>query len=165
MIWNFKQLKRCDFKLLYQENSMTSVTYESDFYGWIQQQAGLLKNGQFNALDLANIIEEIESMGRSEKRELQSRLAVLLQHLLKWQYQSSRKGRSWQLSIDEQRLQFLEVLNENPSLKPHLQTILNDAYRLAVVKAAKETRLEKKVFPTQCPWTLQKISDMEFYPN
>lgn len=144
---------------------MTTVTYESDFYGWIQQQAGLLKSEQFNALDLANIIEEIESMGRSEKRELQSRLAVLLQHLLKWQYQPSRKGRSWQLSIDEQRLQFLEVLNENPSLKPHLQTILNDAYRLAVVKAAKETRFEKKVFPPQCPWTLQKISDMEFYPD
>jgi hypothetical protein len=144
---------------------MTTVTYESDFYGWIQQQAGLLKSEQFNALDLANIIEEIESMGRSEKRELQSRLAVLLQHLLKWQYQPSRKGRSWQLSIDEQRLQFLEVLNENPSLKPHLQTILNDAYRLAVVKAAKETRVEKKVFPPQCPWTLQKISDMEFYPD
>lgn len=144
---------------------MTTVTYESDFYGWIQQQAGLLKSEQFNALDLANIIEEIESMGRSEKRELQSRLAVLLQHLLKWQYQPSRKGRSWQLSIDEQRLQFLEVLNENPSLKPHLQTILNDAYRLAVVKAAKETRFEKNFFPPQCPWTLQKISDMEFYPD
>jgi hypothetical protein len=144
---------------------MITATYESDFYGWIQQQAALLKTGQFNALDLANIIEEIESMGRSEKRELQSRLAVLLQHLLKWKYQPSRKGRSWQLSIDEQRLQFLEVLNENPSLKSQLQTILNDAYRLAIVKAAKETRFEKKFFPPHCPWNLAEISDMEFYPD
>lgn len=142
-----------------------NAIYETDFYGWIQQQAALLKGRQFEAVDLANIIEEIESMGRSEKRTLQSRLAVLLQHLLKWKYQSFRKSRSWQLSIEEQRIRFTEVLNENPSLKPHLNDILIDAYRLAVIKAAKETKLDKKRFPSICPWSWEEINDSEFYPD
>jgi len=116
-------------------------------------------------LDLTNIIEEIESMGRSEKRELQSRLIKLLLHLLKWKFQPSRKSRSGTLSIDEQRIQFLDVLKENPSLKPRLNDILEDAYRLAIVKAAKETKLSKKDFPNSCPWNWEKIMDSEFYPD
>ena len=139
--------------------------YETDFYGWTQQQAALLKDGRLNLLDLTNIIEEIESMGRSEKRELQSRLTILLLHLLKWKFQPSRKSRSWKLSIDEQRIQFLDVLKENPSLKPRLNDILEDAYRLAIVKAAKETKLSKKDFPNICPWNWEEIMDSEFYPN
>ncbi len=139
--------------------------YETDFYGWTQQQAALLKDGRLNLLDLTNIIEEIESMGRSEKRELQSRLTILLLHLLKWKFQPSRKSRSGTLSIDEQRIQFLDVLKENPSLKPRLNDILEDAYRLAIVKAAKETKLSKKDFPNSCPWNWEKIMDSEFYPD
>ena len=142
-----------------------SATYETDFYGWTQQQAMLLKNGQFNLADLMNIIEEIESMGRSEKRELQSRLTVLLQHLLKWKFQPSRQSKSWQLSIVEQRIQFIEVLNENPSLKSYLPAILIDAYRLAVVKAAKETGHSIKDFPSECPWNWEEIRNSDFYPE
>ncbi len=142
-----------------------SPIYETDFYGWTQQQAALLKKGRLNLLDLTNIIEEIESMGRSEKRELQSRLTILLLHLLKWKFQPSRKNRSWKLSIDEQRIQFLDVLKENPSLKPRLDDILKDAYRLAIIKAAKETKLSKKDFPNSCPWDWEKIMDFEFYPD
>ncbi|MDQ7089971.1 MAG: DUF29 domain-containing protein [Methylococcales bacterium] len=141
------------------------MIYETDFYGWTQQQAALLKDGRLNLLDLTNIIEEIESMGRSEKRELQSRLTILLLHLLKWKFQPSKKSRSWRLSIDEQRIQFLDVLKENPSLKPRLNDILEDAYRLAIVKAAKETKLSKKDFPSICPWNWEEIMDSEFYPN
>lgn len=142
-----------------------ATTYETDFYGWTQQQAALLKAGMLSTVDLTNIIEEIESMGRSEKRELQSRLSVLLQHLLKWKFQPSRQGKSWQLSIIEQRIQFIEVLDENPSLKHYLEPILKDAYRLAVVKAAKETGLSMKSFPVECPWNWQEITDSEFYPD
>lgn len=142
-----------------------AITYETDFYGWIQQQAALLKGRQFDAVDLANIIEEIESMGRSEYRSLESRLSVLLQHLLKWKFQPERRGRSWELSIDEQRIRFDRLLRENPSLKTALNTILIDAYRLAVIKAAKETKLDKKRFPTICPWSWQEITDSEFYPD
>ena len=142
-----------------------SASYETDFYGWTQQQAALLKAGHISAADLSNIIEEIESMGRSEKRELQSRLTVLLQHLLKWKFQPSRQGKSWQLSIIEQRIQFIDVLNENLSLKSHLTDILIDAYRLAIVKAAKETGLSMTDFPSECPWSWQEITDSDFYPE
>lgn len=144
---------------------MTTTTYETDFYGWIQQQAALLKGRQFDAVDLANIIEEIESMGRSEYRSLESRLTVLLQHLLKWKFQPERRGRSRELSIDEQRIRFDRLLRENPSLKSALNTILTDAYRLAVVKAAKKTKLDKKSFPAVCPWNWQELTNSEFYPD
>lgn len=139
--------------------------YENDFYTWTQQQSALLKSGQFSEIDVDNLIEEIESMGRSEKRELESRLTILLLHLLKWQYQPVRRGRSWALSIDEQRVQFLRVLKDNPGLKSLLDGVLADAYEIAVIKAAKETGLDKKTFPSVCPWNLQAISDSDFYPE
>jgi hypothetical protein len=142
-----------------------NTTYDTDFYTWTQQQANLLKTGRFSDADLENIIEEIESMGRSEKRELESRLSVLLLHLLKWQYQPARQCRSWRLSIDEQRIQFIRVLNENPGLKPHFQQILIDAYELAVVKAAKETRLSQKKFPAECPFEWEDLVKTGFYPD
>jgi hypothetical protein len=85
-------------------------------------------------------------MGRSEKRELESRLTILLLPLLKWNFQEVRRGRSWQLSIDEQRIQFEETLNENPGLKPQLDEIVKKAYRLAVIKAARKTKSVKALF-------------------
>ncbi|MDD1643524.1 MAG: DUF29 domain-containing protein [Methylococcaceae bacterium] len=141
------------------------ISYEKDFYSWTQEQAALLKNGRFSELDIDNLIEEVESMGRSEKRELESRLTALLLHLLKWKYQEVRRGRSWQLSIDEQRFQFCKTLNENPGLKPALDEIIKDAYKLAVIKAARETRISKAVFPEYCPWELAQLIEDEFYPD
>jgi hypothetical protein len=141
------------------------IRYEKDFHGWTIEQANLLRNGQFSSLDIENIIEEIEAMGRSEKRELESRLTVLLLHLLKWKYQELRRSRSWQLSIDEQRIKFEEVLEENPSLKPKLDEILAKAYRLAVIQAARETNISKAVFPSSCPWSLEQLIQEDYYPD
>ena len=141
------------------------ISYEKDFYSWTQEQAELLRQGQFNSLDIANLIEEIETMGRSEKRELESRLTILLLHLLKWKYQEIRRGRSWQLPIDEQRIQFSKTLKDNPGLKPALDEIIKDAYKLAVIKAAKETKISKNVFPESCPWELAQLIEEEFYPD
>ena len=141
------------------------ISYEQDFYSWTQEQAELLKTGRFSELDIANLIEEVESMGRSEKRELESRLTILLLHLLKWKYQEVRRGRSWQLSIDEQRIQFEKTLNENPGLKPTLDQIIKDAYKLAVIKAARETKTSKCIFPESCPWTLAQFIEDVFYPD
>lgn len=141
------------------------INYEKDFYSWTQEQAELLKSGRFSELDIDNLIEEVEAMGRSEKRELESRLTILLLHLLKWQYQEVRRGRSWQLSIDEQRIQFCKTLKENPGLKPALDEIIKDAYKLAVIKAARETKISKAVFPESCPWTLAQLIDDGFYPD
>lgn len=104
------------------------INYDQDFYSWTQEQAELLKKGRFSELDIDNLIKEVESMGKSEKRELESRLTILLLHLLKWKYQEVRRGRSWQLSIDEQRIQFEEILNENLGLKPKLDEIVKKAY-------------------------------------
>jgi hypothetical protein len=141
------------------------ISYEKDFYSWTHEQAELLRARQFNTLDIPNLIEEIETMGRSEKRELESRLTVLLLYFLKWKYQEVRRERSWQLSIDEQRIQFEETLNENPGLKPQLDEILKKAYRLAVIQASRETKISKNVFPENCPWELAQLIEEGFYPD
>lgn len=141
------------------------INYEKDFYSWTQEQANLLRNGQFNSLDIPNLIEEIETMGRSEKRELESRLIILLLHLLKWKYQESRRGRSWELSIIEQRLKFEETLEENPGLKPKLDEILSKAYKFAIIQASRETKISRNIFPENCPWTLDEITNEIFYPD
>lgn len=140
-------------------------SYEADFYTWTMQQAQLLKSHQFDEIDLDNIIEEIESMGRSEKRALESRLVVLIQHLLKWHYQPTRRGRSWELTIKGQRKDFLKILRDNPGLKPSLDQCLMDAYESAVIKAAQETGLEENSFPECCPWALEQIIGDAFYPD
>ena len=139
--------------------------YNSDFYGWTQEQAGLIRAGRLSDLDLENLIEEIEAMGRSEKRELDSRLTVLLIHLLKWQYQPSRRGASWTLTIEAQRDNFSSVLQDNPSLKPQLDSILAHAYKQARIRSAQETGIDKSVFPELCAWELSKILDDEFFPE
>jgi hypothetical protein len=140
-------------------------SYEQDFYSWTQEQASLLRNGQLNSLDIPNLIEELETMGRSEKRELESRLTVLLLHLLKWQYQEIRRSRSWQLSIDEQRIKFEETLEDNAGLKPKLDEILRRAYRLAVIQASRETNISKSIFPENCPWELNQLIKEDYYPD
>lgn len=140
-------------------------TYEDDFYTWTQQQVALLKSGKFADLDIQNLIEEIETMGRSEKRELESRLTILLLHLLKGKYQEVRRGRSWELTIEEQRIKFTETLEENPGLKPALNEIVRKAYKLAVIRASKETKISKNIFLEYCPWSLEQISNDSFYPD
>ncbi|MCX7089612.1 MAG: DUF29 domain-containing protein [Methylococcales bacterium] len=141
------------------------INYDKDFYGWTQEQALMLRAGRLQELDIENLIDEIESMGRSEKRELQSRLTVLLVHLLKWHYQASRRGRSWDLTIIGQRLKLESVIKDSPGLKPQLPEILSDAYRIARVDAAKETGLDIAVFLPACPWTYEQITDDSFYPE
>ncbi len=141
------------------------INYEKDFYGWTQEQAALLRAGRLNELDIENLIEEVETMGRSEKRELESRLTVLLQHLLKWKYQEGRRSRSWTLTIDVQRIQFRKTLKENPGLMPLLDEIIMDAYQLAVVYAARETKISSNVFPATCPWSLEEAVQEDFYPD
>jgi hypothetical protein len=141
------------------------IDYNKDFYGWTQEQAALLRSGRLTDLDIENLIEEVETMGRSEKRELESRLTGLLLHLLKWKYQEARRGRSWELSIIEQRLKFEQTLSENPGLKPHLAEILTRAYEFAVIYASRETKISISVFPATCPWSLEEAIQSDFYPD
>uniref|UniRef100_A0A7C4RSV9 DUF29 domain-containing protein n=1 Tax=Desulfatirhabdium butyrativorans TaxID=340467 RepID=A0A7C4RSV9_9BACT len=134
-----------------------SGLYEQDFYGWTIEQANLLRTGALSQLDVKNLIEEVESMGRSEKKELVNRLAILITHLLKWEFQPERRGRSWELTIREQRLKLSDHLRDNPSLTSVLEVALTSAYRLAMIKAIRETGLPESTFPEACPFTVEQI--------
>jgi len=117
-----------------------------------------LRAGKLAEADLAHIAEEIESMGKAEKRELVSRLTVLLLHLLKWRFQPEFRGTSWRLSVEEQRLQVASHLADNPSLKSVLATAIAQSYRLAVIGARRETGLGAATFPETCPWSFVQIT-------
>jgi hypothetical protein len=141
-----------------------SSFYEADFYAWAYDQAAKVRAGHFTEIDSINIAEELESLGKSQKKELVSRLTVLLAHLLKWQYQPDKKTLSWQLTIEEQRDKLEQHLQENPSLKATLTQSIDSAYRSAVRWAREETELDKETFPVQCPYSWEQISDNHFYP-
>ena len=143
---------------------MTSL-YETDFHAWANQQATLLRAGNLAAADMPNIIEEIESMGRSEQRELVNRLVVLMLHLLKWRYQPALRGNSWKLSIREQRLRLAAHLEDNPSLNSKIDLAMSRAYSLALVEAERETGLAEATFPPVCPFAFTQMMDDGFWPD
>lgn len=142
-----------------------SSLYEQDFYAWAHEQAALLRAGRLDEADIAHIAEEIDSLGRSEKRELINRLAVLLRHLLKWQHQPTLRSKSWQLTIKEQRLRLATHLADNPSLKAALDEAVGEAHRLAVIGAARETGFDEAMFPATCPFPAAAILDPDFWPD
>jgi hypothetical protein len=143
----------------------TSGLYDRDFFAWTQRNAELLRAGRFDQADIEHIAEEIEDMGRSERRELDSRLEVLLQHLLKWRAQPDRRGRSWTGTIPLQRRELNKLLSQMPSLKPALAKGLKEAYRGGVVRASIETDIPQFDFPRSCPFTLDEILDPDFFPE
>jgi len=149
----------------YSMNTTPTQLYDTDFYGWVQQQANTLRTGNLAGLDVENLIEEIESMGRNEKRELENRLRLLLIHLLKWQHQPNFRSKSWQMTIKEQRRQVAKHLRENPSLTATLTETYKETYGFAVLGAAKETGMDESVFPTECAWTFDQAMDDGFWPD
>jgi Domain of unknown function DUF29 len=144
---------------------MSNALYDQDFFAWANEQAQLLRAGRLSEADIAHIAEEIESMGRSEKRELVNRLSVLLMHLLKWRFQPSAHGTSWRLTIEEQRQRLADHLLDNPSLKATLDASIASGYRLAILGAARETGLDRDVFPAACPWSFEQFMDPDFWPE
>ena len=142
-----------------------TADYEADFYGWAMEQARLLRAGRLTEADIENIAEEIESMGRSRKSELVSRLAVILLHLLKWQFQPGLRSQSWRLSIMNQREQLASHMEENPSLKPAIPDALSRAYRYARRDAERDTGLPETTFPEVCPYTFEQAMDEAFWPE
>jgi Domain of unknown function DUF29 len=142
-----------------------SIGYEDDFYGWTVEQSRLLRAGELSAIDAANIAEEIESMGRSDRRELKSRLVVLLMHLLKWRHQPGSRSRSWSATIDEQRLQSEGILGESPSLRPSVAAMLVEAHAIARARAIAEIGLADEAFPEACPFTADQVLSRTFLPD
>ncbi len=143
----------------------TSNLYESDFYAWVQEQTALLQDDQWNQIDIANLIEEISSLGRQQQQELRNRLSVLIGHLLKWQYQPQRRSRSWLATLRVQRRDLLRLLKDNPSLKPYLDAARQEAHENGRDLAMGETNLPASSFPFDCPYGLTAILDDRFYPG
>lgn len=139
--------------------------YEKDFFAWTQEQVKLIKEKNFEKLDLINLIEEVESMGNQNKTELKNRLAVLLMHLLKWKYQPELRCNSWYLTIANQRSDIADLIEDNPSLKYFLQELFTKAYHKSVIKANIETGIEKTAFPQKSEWTIEQTLTENFFPN
>lgn len=142
-----------------------NTLYEADFYAWTQEQAKLLRAQQWDLVDVENLIEEVETLGRQERRELRNRLTVLLGHLLKWQFQPEKRSNSWLATIREQRREVETLLQENPSLKSYLAEALQQGYQAGVDLAVRETDLPYETFPESCPYLLEQALSNEFLPN
>jgi hypothetical protein len=138
---------------------------DQDFYAWSLEQAALLRQRRIAEADLDLIAEEIESMGKTEKRELVSRLTVLILHLLKWRFQPKGRGKSWRLSIANARDEIADLIADNPSLKSMLDEVMAKSYRYARRKAAIETNLGEERLPGQCPWSFAEAIDEGFLPE
>lgn len=146
-------------------SSKNQQQYKQDFYAWAIHSAQLIRARKFSEVDIEHLAEEIESMGKSEKRELINRFAILIAHLLKWEFQPGRRSNSWKYTIKEQRLQLLELLEESPSLKSDLKTKIKTIYEHARTIALRDTGLDEKTLPTICPFSIEKSLDLEFLPN
>ena len=146
-------------------HSSIGIDYQQDYYAWIMHNAGLIRQGRLTELDAEHIADELEAMGRAERQQLVNRLSVLMAHLLKWVYQPERRSRSWRYTIAEQREIIRQLLRDSPSLKHQLDDALSDAYRLAILKAARETRLEKKKFPSAWPCSFECTMAEDYYPD
>jgi hypothetical protein len=145
--------------------SRNRAGYEEDFYAWTMEQARLLRAGEFSAIDVENIAEEIEGMGRSDRREIKSCLIVLLAHLLKWQLQPEMRSTSWAGTIREQRRKIGDLLDESPSLRPAVPEIVPLAYAETREDAAEETGLPQSTFHDTCPFTAEETLSREFLPE
>lgn len=147
------------------EAKPSSPLYETDFYAWTQEQAMLLHNQQWSQLDLPNLVEEIESLGKQQRQELRNRLSILIGHLLKWQYQPQHRSRSWLATIRIQRLDINDLLEDSPSLKPYVEEAIDKAYLKGVELAVKETDLPRRTFPSECPYGLEEVMSDRCYPG
>ena len=145
------------------KESLTS--YDSDFYQWSLSQAALVRARRFNELDIENIAEEIESLGRSDKRALGSQLRRLMTHLLKWQKQQSRRSQSWRSTIDNSRDELRVIVDESPSLRAALAAAIAFEYVTARKRAVTETKMAEENFPAVCPYTQDQILDDDFWPS
>jgi hypothetical protein len=141
------------------------VRYEDDLFAWTQEQAALLRAHAADAIDWENLAEEIESMGGSDRRELESRLTVVLLHLLKWQAQPPLRGSSWRKSLRTQRREIRKLLTQSPSLRREVPGMLPEAYADAVKDAIDETGLRADIFPSTCPYAPGDVLDEDYLPT
>lgn len=139
--------------------------YEQDFYGWALSNVNLLKQGKYQEADMEHIIEELEEMGISNENQLINRFSILIAHLLKWQFQPDFRGRSWSGTIKEQRNKIQRLLRKNPSLKSKIAEAVEEGFSDSRNVIEKETPIDLKLLPKECPYTFEQIINDEFYPQ
>jgi hypothetical protein len=142
-----------------------AALYEQDFYAWTQTTAALIRAGKWHDLDPEALAEEIESLGKSQHRELGSRLDVLVMHLLKWGSQPDERSGSWRSTIRTQRRELRRLLQQNPGLRPLVPSAVADGYPDARLDASDETGLPLATFPEACPWMVEQVLDPDFWPE
>lgn len=142
---------------------METAHYDTDFYGWALEQSALLKAGKVSGLDFDNLADEIESLGKSDKRTLESETRRLLAHLLKWQYQPQRRGASWRKSIEDAREKIQFALDDSKTLRNQWPELIGKNYVRAAAQAKRATGLD--CFPKNCPYSWEQLLDDEFYPT
>ncbi len=140
----------------------SSLLYDADFLSWTVQQSESLRLGQLDSLDLVNLAEEIESLGKQKQQELENRLAVLLGHLLKWDLQPNLRGKSWRSTIREQRREIEKLIRKNPSLKSYLNEAILDGYESALDLVVRETPFDYQDLEKECPYAIAQIFDVNF---
>lgn len=145
-----------------------AVSYDRDYYGWIQHNVHAIREGRFKDVDWPNVAEELEDMGKSERRALRSQLARLLAHLLKWSHQPEARRlseHSWRATITHARRSVRELVEESPSFKPQLNDFFSAAYSDALDQAVEETNLPMKTFSAASPWSLEQALDADLWPQ
>ena len=147
------------------ENLIRRTAYDKDVAAWATEQAALLRAGELLSIDAKHLAEEIEALSARDKRELRRRLALLLQYLLKWQFQPTHRGDSWTTIMLEQRWNIQAIFEDSPSLAEFLDTKLGSAYSLAVRQAATETKLPLQDFPKKCPYSLSDVLGDDWLPG
>jgi len=146
-------------------DTLEEYAYDGDFYDWTIKTAGLLRERRIGEVDLEQIAEEIEDMGKSDKRALSSYLKLLMVHLLKWRYQPKYRGLSWRLSITNARDEIRDLLRDSPSLNAGIGPLVTDRYAAARKRASLETGLAPESFPAACPFAVEQLLDDEYWPD
>ena len=147
------------------KTNITQTLYEQDYYQWLTTTAQKLRQGKLAELDLANLIEEIEDMGRSERKAVRSNLRILLMHLLKYKYQPAKRTNSWLFTTVEHRKRLKELFKDSPSLKRYFSEVFDECYQDAIDLAAAETGLPLNTFPNPSPFTPQETLNSDYLPK
>ena len=146
-------------------NTNTSSLYDQDYYLWLKNTAKLIQEGKFSEIDTVNLVEEIEDMGKSEKRSVESNLVILLLHLLKYQYQPSKQSNSWKASIREHRRRLKKTFRDSPSLKRYFEQVFTECYQDAREQASDKTGLPLDTFPSESPFTPTQVLNPDYLPE
>jgi len=147
------------------ESTTLDGLYDRDFALWCEETARLLQARRFSDLDVRNLIEEVTAMAGRDRREVVSRLRVLIAHLLEWEWQPGKRSRGWQRTIDTQRAELEQVFRQSPSLRSALSESVVEAYPPALRRATLETDLPADAFPSRCPYTPDQLLDDDFLPG